>query len=32
MLRSFQALASEPDAPIKQQVTNTKLLSRGLQP
>lgn len=32
MLRSFQRLASEPDAPVKQQVTNAKLLTRGLQP
>jgi hypothetical protein len=24
MLRSFQRLASEPDAPVKQQATNAK--------
>ena len=24
MLRSFQALASEPDAPVKQQASNAK--------
>jgi hypothetical protein len=29
MLRSFQRVASEPDAPVKQQATNAKTLSKN---